>query len=1063
MYYNVLLGKTATASSTWSTYVASNAVDGSKRFVDLNTTRWVSASSKAGEWLQVDIGSMAKIDRFVLYTGNNSSDGYTTDNAIRNGDMQINQSGQWITVASFRDNPANNQKIVMDLDNTVVTDKVRLYLPIAEQQYRVFEIEAYGEILSKNKKEYPNKNLVLPFEKWEVYDNSDIKITELTNRRIAFELNATKQYQGIGMPIDNNFIRTVAGKNVTFSAGKYNKFTYNAQIHLRFSGSASGNIDLVLGNNITSTKFIPADVTSAFLHIQGNEVGFSKYEVEDLQLEVGSVQTAYEPYKETEKLAVKTSKNLLPSLKSGNWIVASGQIKGEIKGDYEYYMTNENNYVMGYDYPITLTQGKTYTISGTTIGDNARIRVIRKDNPSSFLANVVASAPVSFTASTPDVIVRIENNGKAGTYTVKDFYLVEGNATTFEPYKGLSTVATKAIKKNCLPPLNQWEKRDGNAVIISDYEGVINPVSNYTGFRYAKLDLKRGVQYTLSIEEMTDGAVIFVAYRDATDVVRYSTVTAQGISKGVTIPETAKEYWVEMHFQTSRGVARFKNFMLEEGANKSPFEPYKLVNKLSKGHEYKAKKNLLNPRAWVSGRIYDTAFKPISGIKVDGNDVTIISSTNAMTSQLVNVEPFKNYTIYSDDSLNGRGIYVYSQTGTDLYPSSKLSPITFNSGSNTKVIVGLYKSSSVNDLPEIKFTNPMMVEGSQILDFESYQEVVQESSGYVKKMPNKNYPFNVVRESVDVLDGVLYGVNQPRLRNGGIQIDEATTNLLGSGTDLTNWTGQFNGRVEVVKEGYKLYKTTDNISRIAWSKIPASGGKQYTFTVWAKAGTSNKMQIELSDPTVINTHTLTDEFRPYSVTNTVNKTGNIYAYIYGAIKDSGNVGDIIIQKAQVEERGYATTYTDSSRKADKITIPNTNGYIDSTAGSIYIKYSYEDLENAKLSSGFIFDSSASARWFANYDVGNQRIQCVINGLALIQFTPDKMKKDNEMLIQWNQKTMTVTYNGNVSTYTNQTTGASAPIGTISLGARFSLDNAWLGGTMHEFVIKDRNGNTTYRI
>ena len=152
------------------------------------------------------------------------------------------------------------------------------------------------------------------------------------------------------------------------------------------------------------------------------------------------------------------------------------------------------------------------------------------------------------------------------------------------------------------------------------------------------------------------------------------------------------------------------------------------------------KKNMLNPKAWVAGRIFDTAFKPLVGLKVNGNNVTIQSTVNAMVSQVVEVKPNTSYTAFHGSDANGRGVYVYSISGTDLTPANKLSPNTFNSGSNTKVIIGLYKSTSVNNLSEIEIVNPMMVEGSTQVPFEDYKGLNKIAKGTPTKnlIPNFN-------------------------------------------------------------------------------------------------------------------------------------------------------------------------------------------------------------------------------------------------------------------------------------------------------------------------------------
>jgi len=80
---------------------------------------------------------------------------------------------------------------------------------------------------------------------------------------------------------------------------------------------------------------------------------------------------------------------------------------------------------------------------------------------------------------------------------------------------------------------------------------------------------------------------------------------------------------------------------------------------------------------------------------------------------------------------------------------------------------------------------------------------------------------------------------------------------------------------------------------------------------------------------------------------------------------------------------------------------------------------------------------------------------------LIQLPDTVLQKENDVLITWTNKTVSMTVNGVSGTATGS--GATVNTGIMTLGTRFTVDNAWLNGSITEFEIKDRNGNTTFKI
>ena len=724
MYKNVLRNPLAKASASsvmsGTGYVAANAIDGSGS-AKQNNFRWVSNESAAGAWFQVDIGVLAEIDKYILYTGN-SGDGVSVDNAIQNADFQVNKNGEWVTVHSFRKNASANYKVEGTF-SPVITDKVRLYFPVVENQHRIFELEVYGE--TKGKQPVKKiKNMLYPFTNdWNPDADSNVNILEVAPDRVVMEMNNTRQYTGLRMRINMDNFKDALGKVCTLSAKSFVKPNSNSQIHLRFYSASGGQKDFVLNANLSVTGVVPADAYNAFICIQNNVTGYLKLTVEQLQFEVGSQRSDFEVFGVKNKLAKLQSENLLPPLTDSRWYVAYGQTKGEIRGDYDYFMSIDTDKVVGMDIDLPLEVGQTYTLSADAIGENARIRVVRRSD-TAFLANLNSTnSPLIFTASSSDTFIRIENNNKAGQNTIKNFMLAKGSNSKqkFKPYKLETKKASLVPKENLLKPFTSSDWVENNLAGISvavdstnEYRATFTGQTSQGKTMYVPVE--KGKTYSFSFVGMPT-PVVYRLYKgkynyhiDSQLVVQDNnnvSFTVDGSYNGFVSVRIALVY---------NGTGVVNGLMLTEGSPQS-FKPYELAAKKA---SLVTGKNLFDPNKWTSGRIFDAAFRPTRGIRVDGNDVIIDSDVNSFASQIVDVKPYTNYTI-SHVNGTGLGIYIYSLSGTDLSVASKASPVTFNSGNNAKLIIGLYKSTELNSVPTAKIVEPMMEEGSAKTNFAPYR------------------------------------------------------------------------------------------------------------------------------------------------------------------------------------------------------------------------------------------------------------------------------------------------------------------------------------------------------
>ena len=140
---NLALGKPVAVDSTYGSYIAQKAVDGTEIG---NGTRWVSRESSSPHWIEIDLGSRQTVGSVKFYSGYIYSIGtYKPTPAgmkdpLRNYKIQIWDGSRWVDVASQKN---NTSPVVFKSFTPVTTDRVRLYTHV-DKRIRLFEIEIYA-------------------------------------------------------------------------------------------------------------------------------------------------------------------------------------------------------------------------------------------------------------------------------------------------------------------------------------------------------------------------------------------------------------------------------------------------------------------------------------------------------------------------------------------------------------------------------------------------------------------------------------------------------------------------------------------------------------------------------------------------------------------------------------------------------------------------------------------------------------------------------------------------------------------------------------------------------
>ncbi|AFK87700.1 hypothetical protein Tsac_2847 [Thermoanaerobacterium phage THSA-485A] len=198
-------------------------------------------------------------------------------------------------------------------------------------------------------------------------------------------------------------------------------------------------------------------------------------------------------------------------------------------------------------------------------------------------------------------------------------------------------------------------------------------------------------------------------------------------------------------------------------------------------------------------------------------------------------------------------------------------------------------------------------------------------------------------------NGILVTANTPRYETGqfgqAIMIEEGTTNLVTNGSFENGISGcgsYASGTSPTISQdtigfiGAHSLKIVSNNTTAISTWLPAvsiTAGTTYTFTCYTQetgiSGKSVYLQLSWRDS---NNNTITytngNTVQAQSTWHRLSVTGaaptnsvKVYPYIY--IIGTINVGDIQwIDAAQVEAKPYATSYTDSTRVAEVLKIPN---------------------------------------------------------------------------------------------------------------------------------------------
>ena len=356
-----------------------------------------------------------------------------------------------------------------------------------------------------------------------------------------------------------------------------------------------------------------------------------------------------------------------------------------------------------------------------------------------------------------------------------------------------------------------------------------------------------------------------------------------------------------------------------------------------------AELNQISIRRWPSSNSWGVVFSNSSG------DTGIISLGNITTP---------GWYSFGVKWQQGVGGYGYLNGELKGSVAAAYLPSSFNSTANIgswiptwltfdNIIDDLRISSIARANTEIQST----YQSNQPLPLDEYTTCKLGFDGNLYAFPTvESANINFSRSSAAYKqDGTQVGSESARYEEGkfglGIMFEEVTTNLIDNGnfqSGFSSWMQQGTpapGEIsEIQTDGtrkvYHLYKNAGtNLLRIYQGFTIATNTK-YTVSLRAK-GVGNVLIWDGTSLAQINVNS-PEAYTPYSATFTTGSITDIQVYLQ--INGGGiGAGECWFAEVQVENKDYATTYCDTTRVGETLTIPTANVF---NKGNWSVEFSY---------------------------------------------------------------------------------------------------------------------------
>ncbi|MGG0487259.1 hypothetical protein ABEY65_28315 [Priestia aryabhattai] len=748
---------------------------------------------------------------------------------------------------------------------------------------------------------------------------------------------------------------------------------------------------------------------------------------------------------------IGVGKNLLPNFNSPDWFGDDSAVGGDMIVDafnphkMQLKLTQS---AQGRLIQIPVKNGQAYTISFKNITGLFRLYKGKAKHHDIAITIVQDSVPKPFTfvvdSSYNGYVTLRLTQGLAGTFDFENIQIEEGYSyTAFEPYQDANKVSKKVPRTSLISsdPAKwvQGVRQQSQDISASNYRITFNDAfPKVKPNRTYKLTFKAGYKFGAFLFGK-DGKMLLDSKWQYSD---YTFTTPS--DEGVVV--------------TLNGGLSNDGALTPSRISDSGLMIYDITDLVTRPAKLVPKKNLV-PMDATKWEVRPNT----TNVKFEDTKVSFQA-----TATYAGVNYYLDPKLYGGKTITfSRGEISTGATATIFYRKSDGGTAYIGLVANTSVKVDVplgvtelrfyVQNADELVLGKTYYAYDLQAElGTIATPYEDYREVTKQVRSATLKAPYLNYPFSFSRGSIETVNGIQYGQNNPRIVNGGIMIEEGTVNL-------------FNGRNFNSNNGTSMTDLVDRVRLTGLTDGNSSGG--YIAGIAVKANTSYTISAKFieGDSAIDKLNFLAEQSGAGTIRRKPFKIGDRYymTFTTGAsvtkvnicfYLSGGKVGDYfeLYKDWLLEEKAYATSPTPIERKAE---IASTKLSLDKQAGSIEIEFDYVDVA---AKSQYIFDTDSN-RWILYKDAWDNQLYVYLDGNSLIQLDKSVLPDGHiNAKIVWGNGKVSLSLNGtevSTGTYSSTNTVVSR---TMYIGSRFT-GVEHLNNVIYSFTVKDRDGKTTYSI
>lgn len=648
---------------------------------------------------------------------------------------------------------------------------------------------------------------------------------------------------------------------------------------------------------------------------------------------------------------------------------------------------------------------------------------------------------------------------------------------------GVLRKAHMIVERNIVPPFsdNGWTFSNSlKNIFVSGYELSMVSTKSIQGVQFILPSNYIGKTLSLSVEKMIgDNIQIQLGWYIGSSWV-WNNLKRSGSINGLTIPENATLIILKIQSNTDGDNQIYvKNIQVEESLSHSTFDEYLEGN--NKSIKIPESSNLcpdfdkwiLDGGAYIDESGYlvlpkstSSATSPFIPVK---NASMLYYSSELWSSENSTKDPTMSHyylasKYYDKAKVSAENLSGWTGNGhsgsfeTNTWSDRK--GWSLRGGDNIRYVRYVYSISSIHSSPSLSVRNPMLtVNESYGNNFSKFRDVNKNRYGNDRlklgsRSAVRKYPFIFKRESVEIVDGMKYGINQPRVRDGGILIEEEgkSRNVAPS---IDKWTGSGLEMLKIMENEYNIKLYHDISTPYVITSVSGLLNTPHTFSFFIKPKTHNHISCGFRGGLGSKEDEKFDDLKINEWNRIVHTRTLVDGVASPIIYTSGSrQSEFDIKNLQIENGSQPTPFIDIFKPMDKLDIPIT---LDGEGGSIEIEFEGNDLEDYQK---YLFDSNGG-RWLIWKPERASYHQLYTNGSSRFNFPSSSLSSGkNKVKILWTATASEAWVNG-IKVGSGGHNGRSNAT-ELYLGRRQN-DVNFYNAIFYSVIVKDRDGRITYEM